>query len=115
MNVAITGESSREAAAEIAPALERLHQLLEEQLDLARQGCLAAVEGLCEQTGPLVQAIVAAGLLSGPQIGERRQAILCLYEELCLTLTARREEVSDALQVIRRGKRMLHTYGNRPS
>jgi hypothetical protein len=108
------GERAREAAADAGPTLERLHRLLEEQLELARQGRLAAVESLCEQTGPLVQTVVAAGTLDGPDAGERRQALLHLYQELCLTLTAQREEVSAALRVVSQGRRTLRTYRNSP-
>jgi len=95
--------------------LDQLRRLLEEQLDLVHQGRLAAAENLCEQTGPLVQTVVTAGILAGPGGNDRRQSLLHLYQELCLVLTAQRQEVSASLHTIRRGRRMLRTYGRNAS
>jgi hypothetical protein len=91
------------------PALDQLHGLLEKQLELVHQGRLAAAESLCEQTGQLVQTIVARGTLT--EGGDRRRSVLQLYQELCLALTAQREEVAASLHAVRRGRRMLRTYG----
>ena len=79
------------------------------------EGRLAAAENLCEQTGPLVQAVMAAGMLAGPAGNQRRQTLLHLYQELCLILTTQREEVSASLGAIRRGRRLLRTYGKNTS
>jgi hypothetical protein len=99
------------ALTELGTVLDRLHGLLEEQLELVHQGRLAAAESLCEQTGQLVQTVVAAGTLAGPGSNERRRSVLQLYQELCLMLTAQREEVVASLYAVRRGRRVLRTYG----
>lgn len=103
------------AVAEAGGTLDQLHRLLKKQLELVHQGRLAAAENLCEQTGPLVQTVVTAGMLAGPGGNAPRQSLLHLYQEICLVLTAQREEVSASLHTIRRGRRMLRTYGKNVS
>jgi len=111
-----TGEQPKmPAQAEAEIALDRLHELLEEQLELVHQGRLAAAESLCEQTGHLVHAVVAAGTLAGPAGSDPRQSLLHIYQQLCLALTAQREEVSASLRNVRGGKRMLRVYGKHVS
>ncbi len=111
-----TGEQPNGAATADAKAmLDKLHELLEEQLKLVHQGRLAAAEGLCEHTGHLVRAILASGTLSELGGNDPRQCLLQLYQELCLTLTAQREETSTSLQAVRRGRQMLRTYGKHVS
>jgi hypothetical protein len=102
------GEQSKGTA---GATLDELQGLLQEQLKLVHQGRLAAAEGLCEQAGRLVQAAVAAEMLAGPGGDDRRRSLLRLYQELCLTLTAQRQEVSASLRTVRRGRQMLRTYG----
>ncbi len=103
------------APADAKAMLDKLHALLEEQLKLVHQGHLAAAESMCEQTGHLVRAILASGSLSELGGNDPRQSLVQLYQELCLTLTAQREETSTSLQAVRRGRQMLRTYGKHVS
>jgi hypothetical protein len=95
--------------------LDRLRELLEQQLELVHQGRLAAAEGLCEQTVQCVQAITDARVLDTPGGEDRRESLTQLYNTLCLTLTAEREETWRELKTIRHGKRVLKTYGKHVS
>lgn len=99
-------------AGDVHLMLDRLHGLLARQLELIRQGNVIAAETLCEQTDPLVRAIAASDAPRGADGEDRRRSLEQLYRELCLTLTAQREETSSSLKAVRRGKRMLRTYGN---
>jgi hypothetical protein len=116
----MSDESTSERTNATVPAnaramLDKLHDMLDEQLKLVQQGRLADAEGMCEQTGHLVHAIVASGALAEHGGHDPRQRLLQLYRELCLTLTAQRGEVSTSLQTVRRGRQMLRTYGKHVS
>jgi hypothetical protein len=100
--------------------LDRLRRLLRRQLELVHQGNLAAAVELFDQTDQCVREIA---LTRGPgTAGATEQAsarsnetwlgIERLYQELSVALTAQRNEVSVALSTIRRGKKMLKTYGS---
>jgi len=95
--------------------LEQLLQLLEQQFELIRQGGLSAAEELCEQVDPCIRAIAETHVLNAPHLKERRERLMQLYEELCLTLTAQRDETSRELGAVRQGKRVLRAYGNHTS
>lgn len=99
-------------ASDVSLSVDRLHGLLARQLELIRQGNVVAAEALCEQTDPLVRVIADADAFRGAEGEDRRRLVEQLYRELCLMLTAQRKETSDSLQAVRRGKRMLRTYGN---
>lgn len=110
-----TGEQPNvPARAEAETPLDRLYELLEEQLELVHQGRLADAEGMCEQTGRLVHTVVAAGMLAGPAGDDPRQFLMQLYQQLCLAVTAQSEEASASLRTIRRGKRTIAAYRRNP-
>jgi hypothetical protein len=90
--------------------LDRLQELLERQLALVRQGRLDAALGLCEQTEPYVRQIAEARAAHTWRATDREERIQRLYEDLCLTLTAQRTEVSAALHTVRQGRRVLAAY-----
>jgi len=93
--------------------LDDLHSLLEKQLDFARRGNMVAVERLSEQTEMCVRLIAEPHVLDAPGFQDGRQRIERLFGRLCLALKAQRVETSTALSAVRRGRRMLETYGNR--
>lgn len=99
-------------ASDVSLKVDRLHGLLVRQLELIRQGNVIAADALCEQTDPLVRAIADSDALHGAGGEDQRRLLGQLYHELCLVLTAQRKETSSALQAVRRGRRMLRTYGN---
>lgn len=106
------GGANAVTADDVNLRVDRLHGLLARQLELIRQGNVVAAEALCEQTDPLVRVIADSDTLGGADGEDRRRLLEQLYRELCLMLTAQRKETSNALQAVRRGKRMLRTYGN---
>jgi hypothetical protein len=97
---------------DVEPALDRLRRLLERQLELVHRGRLAAAQELFEQTAPCVQTIVDTQTLDSCGWEGRRENVRWLYRQLCLALTTQREETAAALNAVRRGKRLLKTYGN---
>ncbi len=113
MNAGCANERANGATAgDVRRMLDRLHGLLERQLELVHQGNVGAAERLCEQADALVREIAEAHAFDRIDGTERRQSLQLLYRELCLTLTAQREETSSALRAVRRGKRVLRAYGN---
>ncbi len=110
--------TSHDARADLAAAvnverlLDRLQDLLEQQLESLQQGCVAAALSLGEQADQCVQRIVDARSLQKPHSADQWQRLQQLYEKLRLALTAQREETFADLHAVRRGKRMLKTYGN---
>ncbi len=107
--------TDKAATTEMERLLEQLRSLLERQLELLHQGSLAAAVTLGEQADERVRVIVAARALQGPGAAGPWQRIESLYRELSLTLVAQREETSAVLHAVRRGKKILRTYGNHPS
>ena len=93
--------------------LDELQTLLEKQIELARQGNITEVEVLSEQAGSLVEEITQTGILypADPVFnGQRQEQLRKLYEELCLTITAQKADVSDKLSQVRKGKKTIQTY-----
>ena len=93
--------------------LDELQTLLEKQIELARQGNIREVEVLSEEAGSLVKKIAQTGILDPAEAvfnGERQEQLQKLYEELCLTVTAQKADVSEKLSQVRKGKRTLQAY-----
>ena len=111
--------------ADFETMLDRLQGLLHRQLELVHQGSVDAAIELFDQTDQCVQWIAGARVGdpaddpspggSGPDAKRTAQQWQCierLYRELSLALTSQRTEVSAALDAVRRGQRVLKTYGS---
>jgi hypothetical protein len=105
------GSTRVAAATEGRALLDRLEGLLQRQLDLVLQGQLPAAEALSGPTEECVQEIVRARLPRVPGSNEAWPRVEQLYRQLSLALTAQRAEVSAALEVIQRTRKMLSAYG----
>jgi hypothetical protein len=114
------GPSDPAVAANSAVLLDRLRRLLQRQLELVRQGSLAAAVELFEQTDQCVREIAMARDSSAAGTAEQvstnsTESWLCverLYRELSMALAAQQAEVSAALNTIRQSKQVLKTYGS---
>jgi len=104
-NVALPG-----AGVELAARLGRLHELLQTQLALVRQGRLAAAVGLFEETDQCVRHLARTRGLDASGATEQWQDVERLYRELSLVLAAQRTEVSAALDAAQRGRTLLKAY-----
>ena len=101
-------------------ALDRLRRLLQRQLELVRQGSLAAAVELFERTDQCVREIAMArepGTTGAPEqtsasANESWLDIERFYRELSVALTAQRTEVAAALNTIQRGRKVLKIYGS---
>ena len=112
MNPEGANERTKGATDEACRRLEQLRVLLERQLALVHQGGLTAAEELSERADQLVREVADTRILDAPQHRELRHALEQLYRELCMALTVQRQETFDARCSIRRGRRLLRTYGN---
>ena len=92
--------------------LDDLQSLLEQQINLARQGNAGGVEVLGEQANCLVEEIAQTGILESSEFKSRRERLQGLYEELCLAITAQKADVSEKLTRARQGRKVIVTYRN---
>jgi len=90
--------------------LEELQRLLREQNDLARQGKLSRVEALCGRTGGLIEEISRAGILKLDEFARQRKQLADTYENLRLTLSDQRDQISQELNRIRKGRKTIGVY-----
>ncbi len=90
--------------------LDDLQNLLQKQIELARQGNVATVEQLSEQGGVLVKKITALGLLEMPCFRRERIRLEKLYHNLNLLLTSGKDEISGRLKQIRKAKMTVKSY-----
>lgn len=90
-----------------------LEDLLQRQLAKLRSYDLDGALRIAEQSGPVAQSLTQEGVLTRPEMAESRRRIQGLYQEVCLTIAAERQEVSGKLQQIRDGLRTLSVYGGK--
>ncbi len=93
--------------------LDRLQGLLQRQLELVHQGRLTAAMDLFDEADRCVRGIAGSRGAVGQSSTPQGQRIERLYRELSLALTSKRTEVLAALNAVRRGKKVLSTYGSR--
>jgi hypothetical protein len=98
--------------AQVQTWVQELCHLLEQQITCVREGHLARIEALQERSDALVGRIGLAVGAEPQGMGADRERVQKLYAELRLALMAQREETLAALRAVRRGKRMVRTYGN---
>jgi len=92
--------------------LRELQNLLEKQIESANQGNIKDVEAMAGQCELLVAKIMAAGLLEKPEFKSRCSQLKRLYQELCLRLSAQKDDAATRLNRIRRGRKTLLAYRN---
>lgn len=93
--------------------LDKLQNLLEKQVEMARQGNIRKVEVLSEQAASLVEKIVQKGILDPAEHvfnRQRKEQLRKLYEDLCLAITAQKADVSEKLTQVRKGKKTIQAY-----
>jgi hypothetical protein len=98
--------------AQVETRVQELCRLLEEQIGCVREGHLAESEQWGERANALVAEITRTAGTDPQGMGADRERVQKLYAQLRLALLAQREETWAALQAVRRGKRMVRTYGN---
>jgi hypothetical protein len=94
-------------------SLDCLQRLLQGQLALVRQGRLDAAAVLFKESDRYVCQIAEAGRAERPMPDAQWQRVERLYGELRSVLTAQQAQVADALEALRRTKKVLHAYGQR--
>jgi hypothetical protein len=92
--------------------LDELQNLLEQQLELARQGNSAGeqIEVLGRRADCLVKEITQAGILERPEFKSQKNKLKKSYEDLHLALTAQKVDTSEKLSQVRRGRKIVETY-----
>ncbi len=90
--------------------LDKLQNVLQKQIKLARQGNIGDVEALVEQAGSLIERITDLGVLEISEFKNYREKLQRLYKQLCLALAAQKAEVEEELSQIRKGKKTIGVY-----
>ena len=92
--------------------LDELQSLLQQQLELARQGNSGGerIEVLGMQADCLVKEITKSGILERPEFEGRKRKLKKSYEDLCLAVTAKEAETTEKLCHLRRGRNIVETY-----
>ena len=90
--------------------LDELRNLLEKQIELARQGNINEIEVLSKQTSSLVGKIARPGVFESSEFISQREQLRKLYQDLCLGLTAQQAETAEKLSRVRKGKKTIETY-----
>lgn len=96
--------------------LDELQGLLEQQLELARQGNSTGeqIEALCRKANFLVREITETGILEQSEFESQKNKLKKSYEQLHLALTAQKIDISEKLSHVRRGRKIVETYrGNK--
>jgi hypothetical protein len=93
-----------------ANLLDDLQELLKKQIASARNGCISDVESMGEQADFLVRKIAQMGFLNQPDFEAQRKQLQKLYNDLCLAISAQKDQTEQSLNHIRRGKRVIATY-----
>lgn len=92
--------------------LDELQDLLERQIKLARQNCIGEIEVLSERANGLAARIAQSGILESGEFKNRRRQLRKLYEDLYMSITAQRADISEKLKRVRKGKRTIGAYRN---
>lgn len=93
-----------------ANLLDDLQALLKKQIASAHNGCISDVESMGRQADVLVRKIAQMGFLNQPDFEARRKRIQKLYNDLCLAITAQKDQTEQSLNRIRRGRKTIATY-----
>ncbi len=90
--------------------LNELRNLLEKQIELARQSNINEIEVLSKQASSLVGKIARSGVLESSGFKSQHEQLRKLYQDLCLALTTQQVETAEELSRVRKGKKTIETY-----
>jgi phosphoribosylaminoimidazole carboxylase (NCAIR synthetase) len=92
--------------------LDELQNLLEQQLELARQGNSTGkqIEILGKRADCLVKKITQTEFLELPEYEKQKKKLKRLYKVLHITIEAQKAETSQKLSQVRNGKKIVGTY-----
>jgi hypothetical protein len=93
-----------------AQLLEELANLLEKQIELARQGSFGGLERLTDECERLAAKIKSAGLLEKPEYKTQRKKLTKLYQDLQLALSMQKDATAEQLKSVCEHKRKLSAY-----
>lgn len=74
------------------------------------------IDGACavaDETAALAEELTRRGILNDPEFVEQRQRLQQQYREICLVIADQRQEVSDKMQQIRKGIKVLSGYAGK--
>lgn len=92
--------------------LDKLQNLLEQQIGFARQGNVNEIEALSKQANSLVGKIARSGILESSEFKNQREQLRKSYQDLCLALRTQQAENAKELSQVRKGKKTIATYGS---
>jgi hypothetical protein len=105
-------DNSEIVSSDQANLLDDLQELLKKQIASARNGCISSVESMSRQADVLVRKIAQMDFLNNPDFETRRKQLQKLYNDLCLAITAEKDQTEQSLSRIRKGKKTVATYRN---
>ncbi len=106
----MTNDNAKNIPDKNGDLLRDLQTLLEKQIRLAHKGDMTGVESLGEQAGSLIELILKGDLLKQTGFEKQREKLLKLYEQLSVTISAKKSETSGQLSRIRKGKKTVAAY-----
>lgn len=89
---------------------QKLTELLQQQLELAKQGRIEEVEILVSQSDPVVKHLCESQILESDELQSEKRKLEKLYKQIYLSLADRHKNISNELQSIRKSKRTLQAY-----
>jgi hypothetical protein len=90
--------------------LDKLKNVLQKQIELAKRGNIGEVETLVKQAGLLMEGVSELRILELPEYKNYREKLQGLYKELCLILTEQKAGLAEELSQIRKGRKTIEVY-----
>ncbi len=92
--------------------IDKLQDLLEKQIEMARRSNLRRVEALAEQADSVVEKIVKTKTFDQPEFDGQRKHMVKLYKKLQLILAAGKDSVGRQLRQVGNVRKTLKAYRN---
>jgi len=92
--------------------IDKLQDLLEKQIEMARRSNLRRVEALAEQADSVVEKIVKTKTFDQPEFDGQRKHMVKLYKKLQLILAAGKDSVGRQLRQVGNIRKTLKAYRN---
>ncbi len=100
----------RDSVENISLVLEEIEQLINEQLQLIKQGDDSKIHGLAIKAENLMQQVKNSGILGQENFQLQRERLAKKYEQLCLVFAARKDKVRQEMNKIRKFKSTIGAY-----
>lgn len=90
--------------------ISKLQCLVEEQIDLAKQGNTSELQTVARRAGVLADRIAETNVLALIKFKSQRVRLEKLYKELCLVIASQKADTIEELGKVRKGRRTVKVY-----